>query len=454
MACAIDRAEPAQLDALCAIEREAVQLFRGHPAWPAYAAVAMPRSELLRALARGLVWVALDAEGTELGFVWLDPVPGEDAVEIAEIDVLPAHGRRGIGAALLEHACAWARAAGYRRVDLGTLGDVPWNAPFYAGHGFGIVDKHAPAFALALARDRENGFPDHLRVFMSRPLAPLAAGDWSVWPAPARLGLGRRAVDGGAAQRAAYCLLDWGDEVRVRVSADGEVRRAGMPAGETGDLATRAARLLREHAGTGQGVEFAVSRRMARSGGLGVDSSHAATLLVALNERWGCGLGAGTLEELAGRLGARVPAFLGGFPAWTEEGGNPVALALPRRHYVVLDPGERVSATTVREAAELTPLVPPATISAFISGEAAENAFTAVVRKHHPRVAAALDWLGRQGAARLSGSGGCSFLEVRTLEQAQAIAARCPSAFTAHVATGAAVSPLCETLARHRRKQH
>jgi 4-diphosphocytidyl-2-C-methyl-D-erythritol kinase len=31
----IDRAQPGHVAALCAIERKAVQLFRGHPAWPA-----------------------------------------------------------------------------------------------------------------------------------------------------------------------------------------------------------------------------------------------------------------------------------------------------------------------------------------------------------------------------------------------------------------------------------
>jgi 4-diphosphocytidyl-2-C-methyl-D-erythritol kinase len=93
-----------------------------------------------------------------------------DVVSVAEIDVLPSFHRRGIGSALLEHACAWAQEQGYRRIDLGTLPDVPWNAPFYARHGFAVVDKDDPAFAYARERDRENGFPERLRVFMSRTL--------------------------------------------------------------------------------------------------------------------------------------------------------------------------------------------------------------------------------------------------------------------------------------------
>lgn len=451
MAYTIERAEPAQLDALCAIERQAVQLFREHRAWPAYVAAEMPRGPLLRALVRGLVWVALDAAGNELGFVWLDPVSRTDAIGIAEIDVLPEHGRRGIGAALLEHACAWARAAGYRQVDLGTLADVAWNAPFYAKHGFAVVDKHAPAFAPELARDRENGFPDDLRVFMRRALAPLAAGEWSRWPVPARLNLFARLVgrdaDGGAQWQRVYRLLDVGAEVRLRVRDDGEIRCLGAAAD---DLAMRAARLLREQTNTAQGADIVAGPRIAPSGGLGADSANAASVLVALNQLWQCGLDDAALAELGRQVGAQVPALLRGASAWVDTVGQVAAVALPRRHYLLLDPDECVALPTM---AELTAPAAPATISAFTSGEAAENACTAVVRKHHPRVAAALDWLGRHGAARLSGSGGCSFLEVRTLEQAQAIAARCPSAFTARVAIGAAVSPLHEALSRHRRGQ-
>jgi hypothetical protein len=55
----IARAEPGQVEALCAIERKAVHLFRGHPAWTSYAALSMPPEQLVQAISRGLVWVAL-----------------------------------------------------------------------------------------------------------------------------------------------------------------------------------------------------------------------------------------------------------------------------------------------------------------------------------------------------------------------------------------------------------
>ena len=456
----IEAARPDQVEALCVVERKAVQLFRGHPAWTAYADMPIPPELLHQAIGRGLVWVALSAAAQPVGFVWLDAEidrgAADKAIGIAEIDVLPDYGQRGIGAALLEHACQWARAAGYRRIDLGTLADVPWNAPFYAKRGFAVADKNDPAFVFARQRDRENGFPDRLRVFMSRTLAPPARNEWTTWPAPAKLNLflritGRR-PDGYHELQTVFRILDWGDQIRLRLRDDGQIRRLyevpGVP--ESSDLAVRAAQLLKAHAGAGAGADIEVSKRVPMGGGLGGGSSDAASVLVALNWLWRLNLDEDTLAELGRQLGADVPVFVRGRSAWAEGIGEQLTpLPLPRRTYVVLDPHEQVPTAALFQAPELTRNAPRATISSFASGETTENAFAPVVRARHPRVAAALDWLGGFGQARLSGSGGCVFLEAKSFQRAVSIAGQCPAAFTAHVASGVDVSPLLQALARH-----
>ena len=453
MSLLIERADPSHVDALCAIERKAVQLFRGHAAWSSYSGMSIPPELLQQAISRGLVWVALEA-AEPLGFIWLDNDVGGDAIGIAEIDVLPEAGRRGIGAALLEHACEWAREAGYRRVDLGTLADVPWNAPFYLKHGFAVVDKNDPASEYGRQRDRENGFPDQLRVFMSRSLSAAA---WTRWPAPAKLNLFLRIVgrrpDGYHELQTVFRLLDWGDEMRLHVRADGRICRLrdvpGVPA--ENDLVVRAAKLLQDHTGTGCGVDIEVEKRIPMGGGLGGGSSDAATALVALNHLWQLHLETDVLAELGLHLGADVPVFVHGRSAWAEGVGEKLTpIHLPDRHYVLLDPQEGVSTAALFQAAELTRNAPRATISSFMLGEATENAFETVVRARYPRVAAALNWLGEFGQARLSGSGGCVFLEARSLVRALAISEKCPSAFTAQVATGVEVSLLQDALTRHR----
>lgn len=457
MSFSIEPAEPSQLEALCAIERRAVQLFRGHAAWPFYAQMAIPSALLLQAISRGLVWVALGEDVSPVGFVWLDTDLGESAIGIAELNVDPAHGRRGIGAALLEHACDWARSSGYRRMDLGTLADVRWNAPFYGRHGFVTVDKHDQAFTLARERDRENGIPDHLRVFMSRALPAPATSDWTIWPAPAKLNLFLRIVgrrdDGYHELHTVFRLLDWGDELHLRPRLDGKIERAQeipqVPAAS--DLTVQAARLLQRHAGVINGVDIQLHKRIPIGGGLGGGSSDAATVLVALNLLWGLHLDEDALAELGRQLGADVPVFVRGRSAWGEGIGEALTpMDLPRRSYVVIDPRHAVPTAALFQAPELTRQAPRATISSFVSGETTENAFEPVIRRRHPRVAEALDWLGGFGTARLSGSGGCVFLETRSFDRAAAIADKCPSTFTAHVAGGVQMSPLQDAWRRHR----
>ncbi|TBR37264.1 MULTISPECIES: 4-(cytidine 5'-diphospho)-2-C-methyl-D-erythritol kinase [Dyella] len=455
----IRRAVLREVPALCAIERAAMQLFRGHRAWHYYVHVTMPPEVLGQAVDRGLVWVAATQDTDEpLGFVWLDVENDEgDSIGIAEIDVLPEAGRQGIGGALLEHACNWARAAGYRRVDLGTLADVPWNAPFYARYGFVTVDKNAPAFAYARERDEENGFPDDLRVFMSRDLTGLGTDGWSVWPAPAKLNLFLRITgqreDGYHELQTVFRLLDWGDEVRLRPRDDGQIRRLtdvpGVPF--ESDLLVRAAQLLQARATTAVGVDIEIDKRIPMGGGLGGGSSDAASVLVGLNHLWNLGLGEDELADLGRQLGADVPVFVRGRSAWAEGIGEVLSeIRLPERWYVVVDTHEHVPTAALFAASELTRQAPPATISSFISGETADNTFEPVVRARHPRVAAALNWLRDFGQARLSGSGGCVFLETKSQERAETVAAQCPSTFTAYVARGVMVSPLHRALARHR----
>lgn len=283
----------------------------------------------------------------------------------------------------------------------------------------------------------------------------MSASDWSAWPAPAKLNLflrivGRRA-DGYHLLQTVFQLLDRGDTVYLRVRADGVVRRVsdlpGVP--ESADLAVRAANLLREATGTTLGAEIRVDKRIPMGGGLGGGSSDAATTLRALNRLWDCGLGEDALADLGLRLGADVPVFVRGRSAFAEGVGERLTpLALPPVWYVVVDPGVSVPTAALFAAPELTRDAAPTTISRFLSGDRLDNAFEPVVRARFPRVAQALDWLGRQAPARLSGSGGSVFAAVDSEPAARAIAAACPDGMYAWVARGVAVSPLVAALAR------
>ena len=284
-----------------------------------------------------------------------------------------------------------------------------------------------------------------------------AGGAWTRWPAPAKLNLflhivGRRA-DGYHLLQTAFQLLDWGDEVRLRVRDDGGIRRIDpLPdVPEALDLGVRAAHALKRATGCRLGADIAIEKRVPIGGGLGGGSSDAATVLVALNALWDTGLDDDALAVLALGLGADVPVFVRGTSAWAEGVGERLTpLALPERWFVVVDPGVPVPTRELFQVPELTRNSPQLTIPLFVSGVPTGNAFEPVVRTRFPEVAAALDWLGRHGDARLSGSGGCVFAAFDSREAAVEVAAGVPHGMRAFVVRGVGESPLRARLAQLR----
>jgi 4-diphosphocytidyl-2-C-methyl-D-erythritol kinase len=272
---------------------------------------------------------------------------------------------------------------------------------------------------------------------------------WTSWPAPAKLNLflhvvGRRA-DGYHLLQTVFQLLDWGDEVRLRVRDDGEIRRIDPLPGVADelDLGVRAAQALKRATGCRLGADIAIEKRVPIGGGLGGGSSDAATVLVALNALWDTDLDDDALAEIALGLGADVPVFVRGTSAWAEGVGERLTrLDLPERWYVVVDPGVSVPTRELFQVPELTRNSPQLTIPLFVSGVPTGNAFEPVVRGRFPAVAAALEWLGRHGEARLSGSGGAVFAAVSSRDAGDAILADMPVGFRGWVVRGVNESPL------------
>jgi len=128
--------------------------------------VSFPLGELARLTNLGQVWVACRDDGLPVGMVIASV--REEAVYIEEIDVRPAHGRRGLRARLLSRACAWAQAQGYTALTLSTCRDVPWNGPFYRKHGFRDLQPRGVDAGHAGDREKEaqHGLRVEARVFM------------------------------------------------------------------------------------------------------------------------------------------------------------------------------------------------------------------------------------------------------------------------------------------------
>jgi 4-diphosphocytidyl-2-C-methyl-D-erythritol kinase len=275
----------------------------------------------------------------------------------------------------------------------------------------------------------------------------------SLWPAPAKLNLflhvtGRRA-DGYHDLQTLFQLIDWCDTIGITVREDGRIERVAGPPGVApeADLTVRAALALQRVSGCRVGVSLRIVKRIPMGGGLGGGSSDAATVLLALNALWGCGLSLEELSRLGLELGSDVPVFVHGTSAWAEGRGERLqSVELPERWYVVVHPGVSVPTARIFQAAELTRNSPLITIRAFFES-GGRNDCEPLVRTLFPDVGEALEWLGRLAPARLTGTGSCIFAACASAADAERVAARVPDRWRSFVARGLNVSPVHARLA-------
>jgi GNAT superfamily N-acetyltransferase len=163
-------ARPDEIARLTEIEDDAGTRFAGLGLIDEARDVSFPREDLLRLVGLGQVWVGCGEDDLAVGVVIASVREGAAYVE--EMDVLPAHGRRGLGGRLLATVCAWAAAEGHTAVTLSTFRDVPWNGPFYRKQGFRELppDAWTPGMHAIRAEEGRHGLRVEARVFMRREL--------------------------------------------------------------------------------------------------------------------------------------------------------------------------------------------------------------------------------------------------------------------------------------------
>lgn len=245
------------------------------------------------------------------------------------------------------------------------------------------------------------------------------SGTFLKLPAPAKINpflhvTGRRA-DGYHTLETLLVPIACCDWITLRLRADTDVvrSRGNEQVAPQDDLALRAARLLQRRCGASRGVDIELDKRIPVGAGLGGGSSDAATVLLGLNRLWDLRLRRGDLMALALELGADVPFFVFGAPAFACGIGEVLeSFSVPPTWFVVLTPRTHVSTALVFAAPELTRHTPSAKIRAF-SEAYGGNDLQAVAVSRFPEIStglAALSREARQGVrVAMSGSGGSVF---------------------------------------------
>ncbi|MEZ4622130.1 MAG: GNAT family N-acetyltransferase [Caldilineaceae bacterium] len=162
---------------LPAIEKSAAQRFRDSTEAFIADDDGMPLSAFEHHFVRNQIWVAVhhfqadEVDTAEIvGFAIAREIDGQ--AYLHEIDVLPAHGRRGLGQRLIEAVITWARQKGLPAVTLSTFRAIPWNEPYYAKLGFQPLAEDALGAGLRQVRAHESmsGLDINRRLCMILPL--------------------------------------------------------------------------------------------------------------------------------------------------------------------------------------------------------------------------------------------------------------------------------------------
>ena len=268
--------------------------------------------------------------------------------------------------------------------------------------------------------------------------------------APAKLNLflhitGQR-EDGYHLLQTVFQFLDYADTINLTVREDKHIVRvsdlAGVPAED--DLVVKAAKLLQNHCAVDLGADISVEKVLPMGGGLGGGSSNAASVLVALNHLWGCGLAQQELMELGVQLGADVPIFIFAQSAWAEGVGEHLkAVDLPEKWFLVLKPQINVSTAEVFSNSQLRRDCSTITIRDFLAGQT-ENVCEKPVREMYPEVDEALRDLAEYGESKLTGTGACVFAAFDNKEQAEEAFSELSQKWDGFVAKGMNQTPLKE----------
>ncbi|CAN5520044.1 GNAT family N-acetyltransferase [soil metagenome] len=120
-------------------------------------------------LTAGQLWVVAH-RGRPVGYVLALDLDGQSHLEQLSVD--PAHGRRGLGAALVDEVVRWARGRGATDLTLATFRDVAWNRPYYERLGFAVVPdaELTPPLRQVRVHEAELGLDVDARVIMRRRL--------------------------------------------------------------------------------------------------------------------------------------------------------------------------------------------------------------------------------------------------------------------------------------------
>jgi 4-diphosphocytidyl-2-C-methyl-D-erythritol kinase len=258
-----------------------------------------------------------------------------------------------------------------------------------------------------------------------------------------------------------FQLLDYGDELQFIPRDDNQfVSQYNVPGiNAEDDLILKAANSLYLYAlradliikDKNYGVDIYLSKKLPMGGGLGGGSSDAATTLKVLNHLWDINLDTKVLSQIGLKLGADVPIFISGRNCWAEGVGELLCpISIPERYYVVVIPNVHISTAKLFTNSHLQrnckiidkSNLPRNDVNKDFQQnfdnflEDTENVFEPLVKKYYPEIETAFNALAEDAQPRLTGTGACIFISLKTQQQCIDIVQKLEKKFTLFYAKG------------------
>ncbi|GAA0816447.1 4-(cytidine 5'-diphospho)-2-C-methyl-D-erythritol kinase [Colwellia asteriadis] len=281
------------------------------------------------------------------------------------------------------------------------------------------------------------------------------------FPSPAKINLflhivGRR--DNGYHElETLFQFLDYGDTLSITATESEQIDLLTPIIGVKNEdnLIIKAAKLLKATSKSQYGAQISLNKILPMGGGLGGGSSNAATILIALNLLWQCGLSTKELATLGLSLGADVPIFIHGFAAFAQGIGEQLSPALPQEcWYLITKPACSISTQSVFTHEKLTRDTQKLPVNNQQLNDFSHDLFCPpyhndcqdVVINSYSEVAKLLAWLIEYAPSRMTGTGACIFSRFSSYNEACALQAKLPENVASFVARGVNKSPLCFTI--------
>ena len=177
------------------------------------------------------------------------------------------------------------------------------------------------------------------------------------------------------------------------------------------NLCCKAVKILQEKIGCqkNRGVDIYLEKNIPIGAGLGGGSSNAASILIGLNKLWMCNLSKNELAIMGEKLGADVPAFINGVPAYaTGIGTNLRNFSIEKKFFLVVYPLIDISTTKMYQSYLPEDLVKHINIDNMCEN-IGFNSFEPLLCKEYPEIKETLSIMRENSNGYVSGSGSCLF---------------------------------------------